>query len=75
MDAVFHRLLRKKAAALYRSESRRATALQYRFAGKRALEIAPNTFGDSISARFESKNSCVTPVLAQFHSTFGCDLH
>jgi hypothetical protein len=46
-----------------------------RFAGKTSTKTVRNTLRDSVFASQEAKKRHLTPVFAQFHSTFGCDFH
>jgi hypothetical protein len=68
-------MLRKKAAALYRSESHRATLQRARFAGKSPVQTMRNTLRDSVFMVFDPEKCRFTPGLSQFHSTFGFDFH
>jgi hypothetical protein len=75
MNSVFHRRAPQKAAALYRSESHRATLQRARFAGKTPMQITRNTRRDSVFTLFDPEKCRFTPGLSQFHSTFGFDFH
>src|SRR5580704_17115208 len=63
VNSLFHRPAPRKAAALYRSESRRATLQHTRLAGKSPWQTMRNTLRDSNS-------QCLTPKNAVSHPFF-----